>query len=116
MALTSHTHMGCKEAARWPLWLKVKRVSLVERLSDFDHTLFVPRPRHGRQSAQLRTWLYQIGTGKAQRNTTQAAAWLKEDPTRRAVLFHTAGYREGCKLFAEFPAQTTFGDIRPVLE
>ena len=44
------------------------------------------------------------------------AAWLKEDLTRRAVLFHTAGYREGYKLFAEFPAQTTFGDIRPVLE
>ena len=44
------------------------------------------------------------------------AAWLKEDPTRRAVLFHTAGYREGYKLFAEFPAQTTFGDIRPVFE
>jgi hypothetical protein len=44
------------------------------------------------------------------------AAWLKEDPTRRAVLFHTAGYREGCKLFAEFPARTTFGDTRPVLE
>jgi hypothetical protein len=44
------------------------------------------------------------------------AAWLKEDLARRVVLFHTAGYREGYKLFAEFPAQTTFGDIRPVLE
>jgi hypothetical protein len=44
------------------------------------------------------------------------ADWLKEDSTRRAVLFHTAGYREGYKLFAEFPSQTTFGDIRPMFE
>ena len=44
------------------------------------------------------------------------AAWLKEDPARRAVLFHTAAYPAGYKLFAEFPAQTTFGDIRPVFE
>jgi hypothetical protein len=44
------------------------------------------------------------------------AAWLKEDSTHRAVLFHTAGYRDGYKLFAEFPAQTTFGDIQPVFE
>ena len=44
------------------------------------------------------------------------AAWLKEDPTHRAVLFHTAGYRDGYKLFAEFPAQTTFGDIQPAFE
>jgi hypothetical protein len=44
------------------------------------------------------------------------AAWLKEDTAHRAILFHTAGYRDGYKLFAEFPAQTTFGDIQPVFE
>jgi hypothetical protein len=44
------------------------------------------------------------------------AAWLKEDPTHRAVLFHTAGYPDGYRLFAEFPAQTSFGDIRPAFE
>jgi hypothetical protein len=44
------------------------------------------------------------------------AAWLREDSTHRAVLFHTAGYSDGYKLFAEFPAQTTFGDIHPVFE
>lgn len=44
------------------------------------------------------------------------AGWLKEDPARRAVLFHTAAYAEGYKLFAEFPSQTTFGDIRPAFE
>jgi hypothetical protein len=44
------------------------------------------------------------------------ADWLKADTAHRAVLFHTAAYRDGAKLFAEFPAQTTFGDIRPALE
>lgn len=44
------------------------------------------------------------------------AAWLREDPARRAVLFHTAAYADGYKLFAEFPRQTTFGDIRPAFE
>jgi hypothetical protein len=53
---------------------------------------------------------------KSQQEYDAVAAWLKEDSTRRAVLFHTAGYHPGYKLFAEFPAQTTFGDIRPVFE
>ena len=44
------------------------------------------------------------------------AAWLKQDPTHRAVLFHTAGYPDGYRLFAEFPAQTSFGDIAPAFE
>jgi hypothetical protein len=44
------------------------------------------------------------------------AAWLAEDASRRAVLFHTALYPDGCRLFDEFPAQTTFGDIRPAFE
>lgn len=37
--------------------------------------------------------------------------WLSEDQDNRAVLFHSAVYPEGYKLFFEFPAQTTFGDI-----
>jgi hypothetical protein len=41
-------------------------------------------------------------------------AWLRASRNRRAVLFHSAPYREGYALFAEFPDQTTFGDPRPV--
>lgn len=43
-------------------------------------------------------------------------SWLKEDKRHRAVLFHTAVYPEGYKLFFEFPQQTSFGDIRIDLE
>lgn len=39
-------------------------------------------------------------------------SWLKEDKAHRAVLFHSAGYPEGNKLFFEFPQQTSFGDLR----
>jgi len=42
--------------------------------------------------------------------------WLREDGSRRAVLFHTAAYPEGYKLFFEFPRQTSFGDVHPVFE
>jgi tetratricopeptide (TPR) repeat protein len=44
------------------------------------------------------------------------AGWLKEDLSRRAVLFHTAVYPEGYRLFFEFPRQTSFGDIHIVVE
>jgi hypothetical protein len=44
------------------------------------------------------------------------ANWLREDSGRRAVLFHTAAYRDGYPLFAEFPTQTSFGDIKPVFD
>ncbi len=44
------------------------------------------------------------------------AGWLQEDPRRRAVLFHTAVYPEGFRLYREFPRQTSFGDIRPGFE
>jgi hypothetical protein len=37
--------------------------------------------------------------------------WLKEDKDRRAVLFHSAVYPEGYRLFFEFSQQTSFGDI-----
>ena len=44
------------------------------------------------------------------------AGWLDEDRRRRAVLFHTAVYPDGYRLFFEFPRQTSFGDIHPVFE
>ena len=43
------------------------------------------------------------------------ARWLKESPRHRAVLFHTAAYEAGYQLFSDFPRQTTFGDLDPVL-
>ena len=41
------------------------------------------------------------------------AEWLEEDPGHRAVLFHSAAYDLGNRLFFEFPTQTTFGDLSP---
>lgn len=43
-------------------------------------------------------------------------SWLKEDSSRRAILFHSAVYPEGYRLFFEFPEQTTFGDINVYFE
>ena len=43
-------------------------------------------------------------------------SWLKEDRSNRVVLFHTAVYPDGYKLFYEFPQQTSFGDIYPEFE
>ena len=40
--------------------------------------------------------------------------WLARSREHRAVLFHTAPYPAGVRLFDEFPEQTTFGDPRPV--
>lgn len=39
--------------------------------------------------------------------------WLSASPDHRAVLFHSAPYPTGYRLFAEFPTQVTFGDPRP---
>jgi len=39
--------------------------------------------------------------------------WLAASRDRRAVLFHSAPYPAGYRLFSEFPEQTTFGDPRP---
>jgi len=44
------------------------------------------------------------------------SSWLKEDERNRAVLFHTAVYPDGYRLFYEFPQQTSFGDIHPEFE
>lgn len=41
------------------------------------------------------------------------AEWLAGSPHRRAVLFHTAPYPAGYRLFEEFPGRTTFGDPKP---
>ncbi|HET7711280.1 MAG TPA: hypothetical protein VFL80_05070, partial [Thermoanaerobaculia bacterium] len=42
--------------------------------------------------------------------------WLAGAPERRVVLFHSAPYPTGYRLFAEFPLQVTFGDPRPRFE
>jgi hypothetical protein len=42
--------------------------------------------------------------------------WLIADKSHRAILFHSAVYPEGYKLFFEFPKQTTFGDINIFLK
>lgn len=44
------------------------------------------------------------------------AEWLKKDIRNRAVLLHSAVYEPGDMLFEEFPTQTTFGDLNPVIE
>jgi type IV secretory pathway VirB9-like protein len=44
------------------------------------------------------------------------AAWLKENKERRAILFPSAIYDAGYRLFFEFPEQTSFGDINPVFQ
>lgn len=44
------------------------------------------------------------------------ATWLKEDKTRKAILFHSAIYHEGYRLFFDFPEQTSFGDIYPIIK
>ena len=53
---------------------------------------------------------------KSKKEHDAVAAWLQEDSARRAILFHTAVYPDGYKLFFEFPRQTAFGDTRPVFE
>ena len=44
------------------------------------------------------------------------AEWLKKDTRNRAVLLHSAAYEPGIALFKQFPKQTTFGDLDPVIE
>jgi len=45
---------------------------------------------------------------------TALKMWLEEDSARHAILFHTASYPYGQKLFNEYPEQTTFDDPNPV--
>ena len=42
--------------------------------------------------------------------------WLLENPKRRAILFHSGLYPYAQGLFADFPTQVTFGDLRPRFE
>jgi len=42
--------------------------------------------------------------------------WLKGDPKRRAILFHSGLYPYAQGLFADFPSQVTFGDLHPRFE
>jgi hypothetical protein len=44
------------------------------------------------------------------------ADWLSESKNHRAILFHTAIYEPGYRLFFDFPKQTTFGDLNPVIK
>jgi hypothetical protein len=42
--------------------------------------------------------------------------WLHANPKRRAILFHSGLYAYAQGLFADFPTQVTFGDLRPRFE
>ncbi|HUT96271.1 MAG TPA: hypothetical protein VMW82_01760 [Candidatus Paceibacterota bacterium] len=42
--------------------------------------------------------------------------WLLESNKNRAILFHSAPYEPGYRLFREFPKQTSFGDPKPIFE
>jgi len=42
-------------------------------------------------------------------------AWLEKSKFNKAVLFHSVSYPYGYKLLNEFPRQTTFDDINPVI-
>ncbi|MDR7417446.1 MAG: hypothetical protein QN178_00890 [Armatimonadota bacterium] len=52
---------------------------------------------------------------QAVRDAAVLSAWLSESPSHRAVLFHSALYEPGFQLFKQFPRQTTFGDLDPVI-
>lgn len=43
----------------------------------------------------------------------QLKRWLAKNNSRRAILFHSASYPYGQKIFKEFPEQTTFDDVNP---
>jgi len=58
-----------------------------------------------------------IGTRVTSKEEYKAVSrWLRVDKSHRAILFHSAVYPEGYKLFFEFPTQTTFGDINIFFE
>ncbi len=41
--------------------------------------------------------------------------WLKENFDNRTVLFHSAIYEHGYSMFFNFPKQTSFGDLSPII-
>ena len=42
-------------------------------------------------------------------------SWLEKDNQNKAILFHSMAYPYGYKLFMEFPEQTSFGDLNPII-
>jgi hypothetical protein len=46
----------------------------------------------------------------------KVGAWLSEDASRKAILFHTASYPYGQILFREFTNQTSFDDPNPIFQ
>lgn len=51
-----------------------------------------------------------------EKDAAPVVEWLKADPKNRAILFHSAPYEPGYNLFFQFPKQTTFGDLNPILK
>ncbi len=47
---------------------------------------------------------------------TAISSWLKKDIDNKAVLFHSISYPYGYMIFKEFPDQTAFDDINPVIK
>ena len=45
----------------------------------------------------------------------EVSRWLSESKQHKAILFHSTSYPYGYRLFKEFPAQTTFDDINPII-
>lgn len=41
--------------------------------------------------------------------------WLEKDSSHKAILFHSTSYPYGYKLLKEFPSQTSFDDINPII-
>jgi len=60
----------------------------------------------GARAVALRVW--------TDPDYTAVRTWLAESAEHRAVLFHSVAYPAGNRIFTEFPAQSTFGDPRPV--
>ena len=92
------------------------RMNLVKASADageLEKLLAVARARNAHVVA--------VRVGKAntedetKRDAEALSRWLRESPRHRAVLFHTAAYEAGYKLFFDFPKQTTFGDLDPQL-
>jgi hypothetical protein len=51
-----------------------------------------------------------------ERDAESVSKWLKNDPNHRAVLLHSVAYEPGKRIFDEFPNQTTFGDLNPIIQ
>jgi hypothetical protein len=93
--------------------LGLKLVKASADAGELETLLAVARARNARVVA--------VRVGKAntedetERDAEALSRWLRESPRHRAVLFHTAAYEAGYKLFFDFPKQTTFGDLDPQL-